>query len=123
VNIEQVSCKSENVLFLLAWYEMQLSHKLYWQFLFNLFQNGMKLHYENNNPFLAVTKLMRVIEVSHWGNIAVEEHIEIRHTGAKLKGSFSRYDYQRQPNSGASSVKSFKTILPASAADVYYRLV
>jgi len=83
----------------------------------------MKLHYENNNPFLAVTKLMRVIEVSHWGNIAVEEHIEIRHTGAKLKGSFSRYDYQRQPNSGASSVKSFKTILPASAADVYYRLV
>ena len=123
MNIEQVSCKSENVLFLLAWYEMQLSHKLYWQFLFNLFQNGMKLHYENNNPFLAVTKLMRVIEVSHWGNIAVEEHIEIRHTGAKLKGSFSRYDYQRQPNSGASSVKSFKTILPASAADVYYRLV
>ncbi|XP_078488301.1 dolichyl-diphosphooligosaccharide--protein glycosyltransferase subunit 1-like [Ciona intestinalis] len=84
-------------------------------------QNAMKIHYENNTPFLTVTNLKRVIEISHWGNIAVEETLDIRHTGAKLKGSFSRYDYQRQPNSGVSSVKSFKTILPASAMDVYYR--
>nr|CAB3265738.1 dolichyl-diphosphooligosaccharide--protein glycosyltransferase subunit 1-like [Phallusia mammillata] len=84
-------------------------------------QNAMKIHYENNSPFLTISKLTRVVEVSHWGNIAVEENVDIRHTGSKLKGSFSRYDYQRQPNSGASSVKSFKTILPASAADVYYR--
>jgi hypothetical protein len=27
----------------------------------------------------------RLIEVSHWGNIAVEEFIEIEHVGAKLK--------------------------------------
>lgn len=83
----------------------------------------MKIHYENNSPFLTITKLLRVIEVSHWGNIAVEEYIDIRHTGAKLKGSFSRYDFQRMPNSGVASVKSFKTILPAAAADVYYRYV
>ena len=86
-----------------------------------LFQSALKVHYENNSPFLTVSKLTRVIEVSHWGNIAVEEFIDIRHTGAKLKGSFSRYDYQRMPNSGVSSVKSFKTILPAAASDVYYR--
>jgi len=49
----------------------------------------------------------RVIEVSHWGNIAVEEHIEVRHSGAALKGPFSRYDYQRSQEQGAS-VKSFK---------------
>lgn len=41
--------------------------------------------------------------------------------GAVLKGAFSRYDYQRSPNSGLSSVKSYTTILPASATDVYYR--
>ncbi|CAI8038564.1 Dolichyl-diphosphooligosaccharide--protein glycosyltransferase subunit 1 [Geodia barretti] len=41
--------------------------------------------------------------------------------GAILRGSYSRFDHQRVPNSGASSVKSFKTILPAAAADVYYR--
>ena len=80
----------------------------------------LDVHYENNTPFLAVSKMMRVIEVSHWGNIAVEETYDVRHTGAKLKGPFSRYDYQRQPNP-LSAVKSFKTVLPASAADVYYR--
>ncbi|XP_076039879.1 dolichyl-diphosphooligosaccharide--protein glycosyltransferase subunit 1 [Oratosquilla oratoria] len=80
----------------------------------------MTIHYENNSPFLSVTFLERVIEVSHWGNIAVEETLDIRHSGAKLKGAFSRYDYQREHN-GYSSVKSFRTVLPASAKDVYYR--
>jgi len=67
----------------------------------------LRVHEENNSPFLTVTSLDRVIEVSHWGNIAVEEHIDVKHTGAKLKGSFSRFDYQRQQD-GIASVKSFK---------------
>ncbi|KAL7986108.1 hypothetical protein Chor_011274 [Crotalus horridus] len=84
-------------------------------------EDTLKIHYENNSPFLTITSMIRVIEVSHWGNIAVEETVDLRHTGAVLKGPFSRYDYQRQPDSGISSVKSFKTILPAAAQDVYYR--
>ncbi|AWP03267.1 Dolichyl-diphosphooligosaccharide--protein glycosyltransferase subunit 1 [Scophthalmus maximus] len=84
-------------------------------------EDTMKIHYENNSPFLTISSITRIIEVSHWGNIAVEETIDLRHTGANLKGPFSRYDYQRQSDSGISSVKSFKTILPASAQDVYYR--
>ena len=39
------------------------------------------IHYENNGPFLTVVELQRVIEVSHWGNIAVEEHVHIMHSG------------------------------------------
>lgn len=39
--------------------------------------------------------------------------------GAILKGPFSRYDFQR--NSGASAVKSYTTLLPAAAQDLYYR--
>ena len=31
-----------------------------------------------------------------------------------------RYEYQRE-SSGVSSVKNFKTLLPASSKDVYYR--
>lgn len=73
----------------------------------------MIVHFENNNPFLVVTSLSRTIEVSMWGNIAVEEVVDIRHSGAKLDGAFSRYEFQRE-NSGIASVKSFKTILPAS---------
>ncbi|KAK3103927.1 hypothetical protein FSP39_022971 [Pinctada imbricata] len=83
-------------------------------------EGELRVHSENNSPFLTVTNLERIIEVSHWGNIAVEEHIQMRHTGAKLKGPFSRYDYQRSQD-GLSSIKSFKTVLPASARDVYYR--
>lgn len=134
------------------------------------------IHYENNGPFLTVASLDRLIEISHWGNLAVEEHVHVQHTGnplptvscssvvrrgwfyssldpgvgyqclyngrlrhyttvtyglfcscppmpsgALLKGSYSRFDYQRIQNSGASSVRSYKTLLPAAAADVYYR--
>lgn len=68
-----------------------------------------------------MTRIERVIEVSHWGNIAIEETIDMIHTGAKLKGSFSRYDFQKDGRSGQSSIKSYKTVLPASASEVYYR--
>ncbi|CRL03236.1 CLUMA_CG016408, isoform A [Clunio marinus] len=84
-------------------------------------QNEIVVHYENNSPFMVVTRLERTIEVSHWGNVAVEETIDILHSGALLKGSFSRYDYQKDSRSGPASVKSYKTILPASATGVYYR--
>ena len=39
------------------------------------------IHYENNGPFLKVTELDRLIEVSHWGNVAVEEHVHVQHIG------------------------------------------
>ncbi|KAL7291091.1 dolichyl-diphosphooligosaccharide--protein glycosyltransferase subunit 1 [Trichogramma pretiosum] len=81
----------------------------------------LMVHFENNNKFLTVTKLERVIEVSHWGNIAVEETIDLLHTGALLKGSFSRYEYAREMKSGQPSIASFDTILPAAASDIYYR--
>lgn len=78
------------------------------------------VHAENNNPMLVVANLVRVIEVSMWGNLAIEETVDVKHAGAQLKGSFSRYEYQRE-SSGVSSVKNFKTLLPAAAKDVYYR--
>ncbi len=43
--------------------------------------NKISIHFENNGPFLTVVELERVIEVSHWGNIAVEEHVHIIHSG------------------------------------------
>jgi oligosaccharyltransferase complex subunit alpha (ribophorin I) len=48
--------------------------------------------------------------------------LEVRHSGAKLQGSFSRFDYMYlRSQEGISSVKSYKTVLPAGAKDVYYR--
>lgn len=39
------------------------------------------LHFENNGPFMTVVSLLRLIQVSHWGMIQVEEHLHIKHTG------------------------------------------
>lgn len=84
-------------------------------------KSDIVVHYENNTPFMTIKRLERTIEISHWGNVAVEETIDIVHSGALLKGSFSRYDYQKDSRSGPASVKSYKTLLPASATGVYYR--
>jgi len=86
----------------------------------NAFQE-LAVHFESKAPFLTVTDLSREIEISHWGNVAVTEDITMKHTGAKLKGAFSRLDFQRNPNSARNAVKQFETHLPAAARDVYYR--
>jgi len=82
----------------------------------------ISIHYENNAPFLVATSVERWIELSNWGNIAVEEHIEIVHMGAKLKGSFSRLDFQMDRRGPKQPVvKNFRTILPRTSSDIYYR--
>ena len=85
--------------------------------------SDVTVHYENNKPFLTITDLLRWVEVSHWGgNIAIEESVKLRHSGAKLQGSFSRFDYMYlRSYDNIPSVKSYKTVLPAGAKDVYYR--
>jgi len=81
------------------------------------------VHYENNSPFLVIKSLNRWIEISHWGNIAIEDTIEIEHRGATLKGEFSRLDFQMDRRNGNQQpvVKHFKTQVPVSARDIYYR--
>jgi oligosaccharyltransferase complex subunit alpha (ribophorin I) len=83
--------------------------------------NEVSIHYENNSPFVVVTSLKRTIEVSHWGNIAIEDHVEIVHKGAKLKGSFSRLDFQVDRRTKSPIVKSLKATLPLHSSDIYYR--
>ncbi|CAL1374267.1 unnamed protein product [Linum trigynum] len=80
------------------------------------------VHFENNNPFAVVEELVREVEISHWGNLQITEHYTLAHGGAKLKGVFSRVDYQSRP--GASGVSSFKNLLarlPPRVHSVYYR--
>ena len=45
----------------------------------------LRVHYENNSPFAEVTALTREVEVSHWGNVYVEETYTLKHCGARLK--------------------------------------
>lgn len=81
------------------------------------------VHYVNHSPFPKVTSCLREIEVSNWGNIAIEEHYDLVHAGAKLKGGFSRMDYMAK-NHADSPNPSFRKLdakLPVGASDIYYR--
>ena len=49
-------------------------------------QEEFNVYFENKNKFLTVTRLERVIEISHWGNITIEEIIDLLHTEVLLKG-------------------------------------
>ncbi|PNH06279.1 hypothetical protein TSOC_007366 [Tetrabaena socialis] len=80
----------------------------------------LSVHFENNKPFKHVLTLVREIEVSHWGNIYVEEHYEILNAGAKHSGSFSRLKYAHSYNGKANSFRDLKAVLPAAAHSLYY---
>ena len=77
------------------------------------------IHFYTNAKYLTVDNLIREIEVSHWGNIAIEETYELHHAGPALKGSFSRLDYMIGHHSNA--IPEFVQRIPVNAFDVYYR--
>nr|CAB3502145.1 unnamed protein product [Digitaria exilis] len=80
------------------------------------------VHFENNNPFAVAKEVIREIEISHWGNVQITEHYTITHGGAKLKGEFSRIDYQSRPYvRGVSSFRNLIARLPPRAHSIYYR--
>jgi len=81
----------------------------------------LMIHYLNNFPFAKFSTMQREVEVSHWGNVAVEEIYELKHAGAALKGGFSRFDYQMRRNAPSPSFRGLVGRLPSQASNIYYR--
>ena len=79
----------------------------------------LRVHYEHDTPVPVATSVEREIEISHYGNVAVEEFFDLRHAGAALKGSFSRLEHQYSPSPNA--FQELTAVLPAEATGVYYR--
>ena len=52
-----------------------------------------------------IVTYVKEIEVSHWGNIYVEEKYEIKNAGARHSGSFSRLKYAHSYNGKANSFR------------------
>jgi oligosaccharyltransferase complex subunit alpha (ribophorin I) len=65
--------------------------------------------------------MVREVEVSHWGSISVEEVYELQHAGARLKGGFSRFEYQLRRGAQTNSFRSLTATLPGQASNIYYR--
>eukprot|EP01084_Bolivina_argentea_P178954 309277_1 len=84
----------------------------------------LSVHYVTPAMFAKATDVVREIEVSHWGNIAVEESYEVVHNGAKLEGEWARLQFFKQTymsDTPDSSFTELKAMLPPGAHDLYYR--
>lgn len=51
------------------------------------------IHYKYNGPVITFSEVKRTVEISHWGNILVDEYYEMFNEAAGIKGEFGRVDY------------------------------
>jgi oligosaccharyltransferase complex subunit alpha (ribophorin I) len=61
----------------------------------------MLVHFRSNLPLVIFTQAARTIEVSHWGNILVDEYFEIFNEAAGIKGEFGRIDFNQYDRNSA----------------------
>lgn len=72
-----------------------------------------RVHGVNNEPQVYFSEVVREIEVSHWGNIAITEFYKIKNIGPELKGEFSRVQFSSNNRFEAKNAwKGIETELP-----------
>lgn len=82
----------------------------------------VSLHFRATKPFVTMKRMVKEFEVSHWGNVYIQEEYEIVNSAAEFTGSFSRLDHMQRGNPDpAHTFEALTASLPASAYDVYYR--
>ncbi|KAF6257504.1 Ribophorin I-domain-containing protein [Scenedesmus sp. NREL 46B-D3] len=81
----------------------------------------LQVHFQHDKPFKRINSLVREIEVSHWGNIYVEETYEIQNAGAQHTGKFSRMLYAHSQEGKGNSFPDVRAHLPAAAHSLYYK--
>ena len=90
--------------------------------------NLFECHYLFEYPWLTMTTVFKDVEISHWGNVRIEESYQMKHDGSELKGSYEVGPYDRigsMANFGnmaqiGASVNKLKATLPKGAYGVYY---
>ena len=81
-----------------------------------------RVHFECNFSLVVFNEVEKIHEVSHWGNIAVEEKYQIENVGAKLMGEFGRVDYDDEGvRGGRNALRSLVSKLPLRANNLWYR--
>jgi oligosaccharyltransferase complex subunit alpha (ribophorin I) len=79
------------------------------------------VHYKLNTPLPIFLEVKKTIEISHWGNILVDEYYDLFNEAAGIKGEFGRVDYQHwNPNIANYAIKSLETQLPRYVRGLYY---
>ena len=81
-----------------------------------------KIHFEFNKDYALLNYAHLTFEVSHWGNIAVEERYQVENIGAKLDGEFGRVDYDDYGKfGGKNALREFRARYPLKAYGLWYR--
>jgi len=67
--------------------------------------------FQHDDPQVILTQATRSIYISHWGNIAIDEHLSIENTGPRVSGEWSRVDFDIQ-HKGQSCLKDISSEYP-----------
>lgn len=79
------------------------------------------VHFMHDKSLATVLSLEKEIEVSHWGNVAIEEKYLIANKGPLLAGEYSRVDFDSYSVSKSGTFQWLTAHLPPHARDIYYR--
>lgn len=72
-----------------------------------------KAHYTQDRSFETLTKAVKIVEISMWGNLKFDYDFRILNEAAVLDGELSNIDYQpHMTNSGKNSMKQNRLFLP-----------
>lgn len=95
---------------------------IYEQPLKDLYLEEFRIHYEFNNYIAQFNTVEKSFEISHWGNIAIEEKYFLENVGAKLEGEFGRVDYDDHGlKGGKNALRSLEELLPLRANNLWFR--
>lgn len=82
---------------------------------------ALSVHYALEEPLVRGLRVVREIEVSHWGNVYVEESYLVRNDGPLVDGEFSRRRYGDRSAHVPHMFENLRARLPAGSRWIYFR--
>ena len=79
----------------------------------------IRLLFLYQDPLLILTEATKTLRVSHWGNILVDEYFNLDNIGAKVKGEFSRVDFEYY-RKGDNCLKQISAKYPWYIQSMYF---
>lgn len=82
---------------------------------------ALSIHFAMDEPLVRGLRVVRDVEVSHWGNVYFEETYLVRNDGPSLEGEFSRRRYGDRSAYTSYMFENLRARLPAGSRWIYYR--
>ena len=79
----------------------------------------IRLLFEYLDPLLILSEARKTVTVSQWGNILIDEYFALENVGSKLKGEYSRVDFEYYRR-GDNCLKSISAVYPWYIQSMYF---